>query len=114
MPSSRHRVYRRGGGNDNQSIVALSMRETELHDPRRDLAAQPFQTVQSIGAGFRDLDALGRKVLAEELEMRRGLVELLRRHYRGEYRNFRAQLYLHERPDYRFPHVFVVHYDPGR
>ena len=35
-----------------------------LHDPRRDLAAQRFQTEQRVGAGFRDLDALDGKMLA--------------------------------------------------
>jgi hypothetical protein len=53
-----------------------------LHDPRRDLSAQPFQAVQRVGAGFRDLDALDGKVLAEELVMHRALVELLRRQHR--------------------------------
>src|ERR1700732_4249022 len=63
------------------ALMALrSIRGTragELKDPRRDLAAQPLQAEQRVGAGFRDLDALGGKVLAEELEMRGGFVELL-------------------------------------
>jgi hypothetical protein len=53
-----------------------------LHDPRRDLAAQPLQAEQRVGAGFRDLDALGGKMPAEEFEMRCALVELLRRQHR--------------------------------
>src|SRR6202030_1299892 len=50
-----------------------------LHNPRRDLTAQPFETEQRVGAGCRDLNALDREMRAEEFEMRRGLVKLLRR-----------------------------------
>src|ERR1700676_4318242 len=89
--SSRRRVYPRGGGNDNRALlprpalggerVHARLLAFRLHDPRRDLAAQPLPAEQRVGAGFRDLDALGGKVLAEEIEMRCTLVELLRRQY---------------------------------
>src|SRR6267378_5270279 len=71
-----------------------------LHDPRRDLAAQPLQAEQRVGAGFRDLDALGGEMPAEEVEMRGALVELLRRQHRGEYRHLGAQLHIHQRLDH--------------
>src|SRR5579871_432562 len=56
-------------------------------DARGDLAAQPLQGEQRVGTGLRNLDALDRKVPAEEIEMRLALVELLRRQHRGEYRH---------------------------
>jgi len=37
-----------------------------LHDPRRDLTAQPLQAEQRVGAGFRDLDALVAKCLRKK------------------------------------------------
>src|SRR5712664_1266538 len=98
------RVYRRGVGNDNQAFEGLSC----LHDPRGDLAAQPLQTEQRVGAGFRDLDALGRKMLAEEIEMRGALVELLRRQHRGEHRHLGAQLHIHQRLDHGVGDKFMA------
>src|SRR3954454_19319895 len=92
----RRRVYMRGGGNDNRPLQGVLC----LHDPRRDLTAQPLKTEQRVGAGLSEFDALGRKMLAEELEMRRGLMELLWRQYRGEYRHFGAQLHVHQRLDH--------------
>src|SRR5256885_12524981 len=100
--SSRRRVYRRGGGNDNRPIVTSARgpakpdREfvfdafsSEIvmilpNDPRSHLSAQPFQAVQRIGAGFRDLDALDDEMLAEELAMYGAVVELLRREHPAE------------------------------
>src|SRR6266576_2269940 len=79
-----------------------------LRNPRRDLTAQPFQTEQRVGAGLRDLDALGRKMLAEELEMRRALMELLWRQHRGEYRHFGAQLNIHQRLDHGVGNKFMT------
>src|ERR1700738_3055873 len=97
--SSRRRLYMAGGGNDNQPIVVgaglidprplfvltrflhanrypLRLKTPwGLHNPRRDLAAQPLQTEQRVGAGFRDFDPLGRKMLAEEIAMRCAFVE---------------------------------------
>src|SRR6266404_4299907 len=102
--SSRRRVYMRGSGNDNRLVRGLLC----LHDPRRDLTAQPFETKQSVGAGLRDLNALGRKMLAEELEMRRALMELLWRQYRGEYRHFGAQLHIHQRLDHGVRDKFMA------
>src|SRR6266849_10293646 len=124
--SSRRRLYMRGGENDNQPLwcairrncigheptlprPALAGEVTRAHarrfnvrlrNPRRDLTAQPFQTEQRVGAGLRYLAALGRKVLTEELEMRRTLMELLWRQHRGEYRHFGAQLHIHQRLDH--------------
>src|SRR5713101_1766482 len=131
--SSRRRVYRRGGGNDNQSVRdeprsrsdqgsififdAFSSREPVptslenamgLHDPRRDLTAQPLQAEQRVGAGFRDLDTLGRKMLAEEVELRGALVELLRRQHRGEHRHLGAQLHIHQRLDHGVGDEFMA------
>src|SRR5215471_19926326 len=39
-------------------------------DPRGDLAAQALERKQRVGAGFSDLDALGRKMPPEEIKMR--------------------------------------------
>src|SRR6185295_19003096 len=94
--SSRRRVYRPGGGMDNRPIVT-SVRgsarpdrdfvfdtfSSEIvvilpNDPRGHLAAQPLQTVQRVGAGFRDLDALDDEMLAEEVVVHGAVVELLR------------------------------------
>src|SRR5467141_4039014 len=61
-----------------------------LYDPRRDLAA------------------LGGKMLAEEIEMRRGLVELLWCQHRGEYRHFGAQLHVHQRLDHGVGDKFMA------
>src|SRR6266446_2250501 len=108
--SSRRRVYRRGGRNDNQAFEGLSC----LHNPRRDLAAQPLQTEQRVGAGLRDLDALGGKMLAEEIEMRRGFVELLRCQHRRKYRHFGAQLHIQQSPDHGFRDIFVIDHEPCR
>ena len=69
-------------------------------NPRRHLTAQPFQAVQRVGAGFRDFDAFGDKMLAEEVEMHGAFVELLRRQHRGEYRHLGAQLHIHQRLDH--------------
>src|SRR5712672_3194788 len=128
------RVYRRGAENDNQArgtrprsvsirprlylyFDAFSSREpvptslenaTKLHNPRRDLTAQPLQTEQRVGAGLRDLDALGRKMLAEEVEMRGALVELLRRQHRGEHRHLGAQLHIHQRLDHGVGDKFMA------
>src|SRR5882757_2303966 len=90
-----------------------------LHDPRGDLAAQAFQAEQRVGAGFRDLDALGGKVSAEEFEMRGTLVELLRRQHRGEYRHFGAQLHIHQRLDHGVRDKLMtidaaIDHEPGR
>src|SRR5436309_9114505 len=102
--SSHRRVYRRGAGIDNQPIVTSARGPAKpdrdfafdrfpsetvmiLHDPRRHLSAQPFQTVQRVGAGLRDLDALDDEMLAEEVVMHGAVVELLRRQHRGEYRH---------------------------
>src|SRR4029079_7541122 len=65
------------------SIEAL----LRLPDPRRDLAAQPLQTVQRAGAGFRDLDALDDEMFTEEIVVHGAVMELLRRQHRGEYRH---------------------------
>src|ERR1700694_5457290 len=113
--SSRRAVYMRGGGNDNRPVRSLLC----LHNPRRDLTAQPLQTEQRVGAGLRGLDALGGKVLAEELEMRGALVEMLRRQYRGEYRHFGAQLHIHQRLDHGVGDKFMavdaaIDHEPGR
>src|SRR5260370_10675046 len=102
--SSRRRLYMRGGGNDSRPVRGSPC----LHNPRRDLTAQPFETKQRVGAGLRDLDALGRKMLAEELEMRRALMELLWRQHPGEYRHFGAQLHIHQRLDHRVRDKFMA------
>ena len=90
----------------------------DLHDPRRYLPPQPLQAEQRIGAGFRHLGALGSEMLAEEVEMRRGFVELLRRQHRREYRDLGAQLHIHQRLDHGIGDEFVaidaaVDHEPG-
>src|SRR5260370_17596979 len=70
--SSRRRVFKRAGGKGNRSLCC----PLRLHDPRGDLAAQPFEAKQRVGAGLRDLDALGGKVLAEKFEMPPPFLEL--------------------------------------
>src|SRR5690242_12296133 len=90
--SSHRRVYRGGGGVDNQPI-ATSARgpatpdrklmfdafsceiATILHNPRRHLAAQPFQAVERVGTGLRHLDALDDEVLAEEVVVHGAVME---------------------------------------
>src|SRR6266852_4669265 len=88
-------------------IASLHPSYPSLHNPRRDLTAQPFQAEQRVGAGLRDLDPLGRKMLAEEFEMRRRLMELLRRQHRGEHRHLGAQLHIHQRLDHGVGDKFV-------
>jgi len=78
------------------------------HDPSRDLAAQPLQAEQRVGAGLGDLDALDREMLAEEIEMRLRLVELLRRQHRREHRHLGAKLHIHERLDHRVGDEFMA------
>src|SRR6266404_8792504 len=102
--SSHRRVYRRGGGIDNQPIMTSARGPAKpdrdlafdtfpsetvmiLHNPRGHLSAQPFQAVQRVGAGFRDLDAFDDKVLAKEIVMHGAVMELLRRQHRREHRN---------------------------
>src|SRR5438270_6994102 len=60
-------------------------------NPRGDLAAQALQAEQGVGAGFRDFDALDDEMLAEEIQMHRAFVELLRRQHRREDRHLGAQ-----------------------
>jgi hypothetical protein len=111
----------RSGGNDNRPFAELALPGIVLsctHDPRGDLTAQPFETEQRVGARHRDLDALGRKVLAEEFEMRRALVELLWRQHRREYRHFSAQLHIHQRLDDGVGNKFMaidaaIDHEPG-
>src|SRR5258706_7707072 len=143
--SSRRRLYMRGGRNNNRSVRSLPRSDSirprpiffltrflranryplraktraGLRNPRRDLTAQPFQTEQRVGAGLRDLDALGRKMLAEELEMRRTLMELLWRQHRREYRHFGAQLHIHQRLDHGVRDKLMavdaaIDHEPGR
>src|SRR5258706_3931122 len=89
--SIRRRLYLYFDAFSSREPVSTSLENaTRLHDPRRDLAAQPLQTEQRVGAGLRDLDTLGRKMLAEKIEMRRGLMELLRCQHREEHRHFGA------------------------
>src|ERR1700712_5959028 len=78
------------------------------HNPRRYLAAQALQAEQGVGAGFRDLDAFHRKMLAEELEMRGAFVELLRHQHRGEDRYLGAQLHVHQRLDHGVGHELMA------
>src|SRR5882757_1668269 len=124
--SSHRRVYRRGGENDNQPIVtstrgparpdrefvfdALSSEIVMIlpNDPRSYLSAQPFQAVQRIGAGFRDLDALDDEMLAEEVVVHGAVVELLRRQHRGEYRHLCLELHVHQRLDHGVGDEFVT------
>src|SRR5882757_3614699 len=124
--SSHRRVYRRGGGNDNQPIVTSTRRparpdrefvfdafSSEIvmilpNDPRRHLSAQPFQAVQRVGAGFRDLDALNDEMLAEEVVMYGAVVELLRRQHGGEYRHLGLELHVHQRLDHSVGDEFVA------
>src|SRR3954471_13297463 len=124
--SSHRRVYRRGGENDNQPIVtstrgparpdrefvfdALSSEIVMIlpNDPRSYLSAQPFQAVQRVGAGFRDLNALDDEMLAEEVVMYGAVVELLRRQHGGEYRHLGLELYVHQRLDHGVGDEFVA------
>src|ERR1700675_952224 len=102
--------FKRAGGKGNRSLCC----PLRLHDPRGDLAAQPFEAEQRVGAGLRDLDALGGKVLAEEFEMRRAFVELLWRQHRRKDWDFGAQLHVHQRPDHGIRDVFVIDHEPRR
>src|SRR5450631_1672209 len=88
--SSRRGPYRRGGRNDNQRRAdceraaahqpvcpySLAKEGDKLRDAGRDLAAQPFQAEQRVGARRCNLDSLGGEMSAEEIEMRTRLVEL--------------------------------------
>src|SRR5690348_3214256 len=80
--------------------IHAATRLTARPDPRGDLAAQALEREQRVGAGLRHLDALGGKMLAEEIEMRLALVELLRRQHRGEYRHLGPELHIHQRLDH--------------
>src|SRR5712692_4657639 len=86
--SETHRWLPMKGCCEVMGIASLNPSYASLHNPRRDLTAQPFQTEQRVGAGLRDLDTLGREMLAEEIEMRRSLVELLRCQHRRKYGHF--------------------------
>src|SRR5260370_35835918 len=87
---------------------SYAQRSAALHDPRGNLATQSLQAEQGVGAGFRDLDALGRKVLAEETEMSLTLGELLRRQHRREHRHLRSQLHIHQRFDHGVGDEFMA------
>src|SRR5437879_4970708 len=78
------------------------------NDPRRDLAAQPLQTVQRAGAGFRDLNALDDEMFTEEIVMYGAVMELLRRQHRGEYRHLGLELHIHQRLDHGVGDEFVA------
>src|SRR3954453_7431320 len=89
-----------------------------LHNPRGDLAAQPLKAEQRVGARLRDLDALDGKMLAEEFEMRRALMELLWRQHGRENRNLRAKLHVHQRLDHGVGDKFMaidaaIYHEPG-
>ncbi|MHC2601891.1 hypothetical protein ACVL92_002705 [Bradyrhizobium liaoningense] len=70
------------------------------HDSRGDLAAQSLQAVQRLRTGCRDFHALDGKMLAEEVVVHLGLVELLRRQHGREHRHLGAELHVHQRLDH--------------